>query len=167
MKLVDITDQKFGRLTVIGRAETKNKHTMWRCVCDCGNEIIAEAYNLKCGHTGSCGCVQIERTAEANRTHGMRKTRLYRIWTDMKNRCYQQSYHGFKHYGGRGITVCKEWKNSFEAFRDWALSNGYADNLTIDRIDVNGNYRPDNCKWATMADQNKNKRAENGYKVKE
>ena len=167
MKLVDITGQKFGRLTVIRRSETVNKHTMWLCVCDCGNEIIADAYNIKTGHTSSCGCIQRERTAEANCTHGMRKTRLYRIWGCMKNRCYQKSYHGFKHYGGRGITVCDEWRNSFEAFYEWAMANGYAEHLTIDRIDVNGNYCPDNCKWATMADQNKNKRAVNGYKVKE
>lgn len=165
MKLVDLTGQRFGRLVVIRRMPSVNKRTKWLCVCDCGNEIIAESYNLKTGHTTSCGCFQREATAEANQTHGMRKTRLYRIWVCMKNRCYAKSYHAFKHYGGRGIKVCAEWRNSFETFRDWALSNGYADNLTIDRVDTNGDYCPANCRWATMAEQNQNKRVPNGAKI--
>ena len=165
--LVDITGQRFGRLTVVRREETKNKHTMWLCVCDCGNEIVADGYNIKYAHTTSCGCVQKERTSKANRTHGNRNTRLYRIWNCMKNRCYRKSYHAFDHYGGRGIKVCDEWKDDFQAFYKWAMSNGYEDNLSIDRVDNDKGYSPDNCRWATMADQNKNKRAKNGYKVKE
>ena len=167
MKLIDLTGQKFGRLTVIRRGETVNKRTKWVCSCECGTEVTVEPYNLRTGHTGSCGCLQRDRTSKANMTHGMRKTRLYRIWYCMKNRCYQQSYHAFHHYGGRGIKVCDGWLHDFQAFYDWAMANGYRDDLTIDRIDSNGNYEPSNCRWTTMAEQNKNKRAKNGYRIKE
>lgn len=167
MKLIDLTDQKYGRLTVIRRGETVNKRTMWVCSCECGRETVVEAHNLKTGHTSSCGCVQREKTSKANMTHGMRKTRLYRIWVCMRNRCYQRSYHAFEHYGGRGIEVCDEWLSDFKTFYDWAMTHGYREDLSIDRIDSNGNYCPENCRWATMAEQNKNKRAKNGYRVKE
>ena len=165
MVLIDLAGKQFGRLKVIERAETVNKRTKWLCECDCGNEIIAEAYNLKSGHTQSCGCLQSEAASCANKTHGMTRTRLYRIWNCMHNRCYRKSYHAFKHYGGRGIVVCDEWLHDFQAFYDWAIANGYKDDLSIDRIDPNKNYSPDNCRWATMAEQNKNKRAENGFKI--
>ena len=158
MKLIDLTGQVFGRLTVLQRAKTVNKRTMWTCKCECGNEITAEAYNLKTGHTQSCGCFQKEATSAASKTHGKKHTRLYRIWNCMKNRCYQKSYHAYNHYGGRGITVCDEWLNNFQAFYDWAMEHGYNDELSIDRIDVNKGYNPHNCRWATMAEQNKNKR---------
>lgn len=167
MKLIDLTGRKFGRLTVLCRVPSVNKRTKWKCVCECGNEIEVESYNLKTGHTNSCGCWQKEATSTANRTHGQRKTRLYRIWVCMRNRCYQKNYHAFQHYGGRGITVCDEWNNSFETFRDWAMSHGYTDNLTIDRKDNDKGYSPENCKWSTMAEQNQNKRAPNGRKIKE
>lgn len=166
-KLIDLTGQRFGMLTVIERAETINKRTRWLCKCDCGNEVIAEAYNLKSGHTQSCGCLQREATSQANKTHGMSNTRLYRIWCDMHNRCYQKSYHAYQHYGGRGIVISDPWLRDFQPFYDWAMANGYRDDLSIDRIDPNGNYSPDNCRWVTMAEQNKNKRAENGFKIKE
>ena len=97
----------------------------------------------------------------------MTRTRLYRIWNCMHNRCYRKSYHAFNHYGGRGIEVCDEWLHDFQAFYDWAIANGYGDDLSIDRIDPNKNYSPDNCRWVTMAEQNKNKRAKNGFKIKE
>lgn len=167
MKFIDLTGRRFGRLIVIERSKTVNKHTMWRCQCDCGREKIAESHNLICGHTQSCGCLQREATSRANTKHGMRNTRLYTIWNCMKNRCYQRSYHAYNHYGGRGITVCDEWLKSFNDFYSWAMSNGYQDNLSIDRIDVNKGYSPENCRWVSMREQNKNKRAENGYKIKE
>nr|DAH22871.1 MAG TPA: hypothetical protein [Caudoviricetes sp.] len=165
--LADLTGRIFGRLVVVERSGTVNKHTMWLCRCDCGSEIIADAYNLRAGHTESCGCLQRERTGNANRTHGMTDSRLYTIWQSMKNRCYRKSYHAFHHYGGRGIRICEEWLCSFESFYDWAISHGYNDTLSIDRIDVNGNYCPANCRWATMKEQNMNKRAKNGYKIQE
>lgn len=166
MKLIDLTGRRFGRLTVLRRVPPKNKRTLWLCVCDCGGTTITDSYNLRAGHTMSCGCVQRERTSKANKTHGeSHRTRLYTIWNSMKNRCYQKSYHAYKHYGGRGIHVCSEWLNSYTAFRDWSLTHGYADDLTIDRIDIDGDYCPENCRWATMAEQNQNKRAPNGYKI--
>lgn len=167
MKLIDLTGRRFGRLTVLQRAETIKKRTMWLCRCDCGNEVAVEANNLKIGHTQSCGCLQKEATSKANTTHGMRASRLYRIWKCMHNRCYRKCYHGYKHYGGRGITICDEWVHDFRAFRDWALANGYNDYLSIDRIDNDKGYSPDNCRWVTMELQNKNKRAKNGYKIEE
>ena len=167
MKLIDLTGQQFGRLVVIQRAKAINKRTKWLCRCECGNEVVVESYNLKTGHTQSCGCLQREATSSANKTHHCTHTRLYRIWNNMKNRCYRKSYHAFHHYGGRGIKVCDEWRDDFQAFYDWAMANGYRDDLSIDRIDSNGNYEPSNCRWATMAEQNKNKRAENGCKIKE
>ena len=167
MKLDNLTGRNFGRLTVLQRAESVNKRTLWVCKCECGKEIIAESYNLKTGHTQSCGCLQREATSKANTTHGQRTTRLYRIWNCMKTRCYRKSYHAYKHYGGRGIRVCDEWLNNFNNFYDWAMANGYDDSLAIDRIDCNKGYNPQNCRWVTMAEQNKNKRAKNGCKIKE
>ena len=166
MKLIDLTGMRFNRLTVIKRAYSINKRTLWVCRCDCGKEITVESYNLRNGHTLSCGCYQKEATSKSNKTHGLTKTRVYKIWVCMKNRCYQKSYHAFRHYGGRGIIVCDEWRDNFQAFYVWAMANGYADNLSIDRIDVNGNYEPSNCRWLTMSEQNKNKRVKNGYKIK-
>lgn len=165
--LIDLKGKRFGRLIVVERIPISNKRTMWICKCDCGNEVSVDAYNLKSGHTQSCGCIHKEVTSRINKTHGLGNTRLYRIWNHMKTRCYRKSYHAFQHYGGRGIRVCDEWLHNFQSFYDWAMSNGYEENLSIDRIDTNGNYSPDNCRWATMADQNKNKRAKNGYKIKE
>ena len=167
MKFVDLTGQAFGRLVVLQRAKTINKRTKWLCKCECGNEVLVESNNLKTGHTQSCGCFQREATSSANKTHGKRHTRLYSIWNCMKNRCYRKCFHAFHHYGGRGIKVCDEWLHNFQSFYDWAMANGYKDDLSIDRINPNGNYEPTNCRWVTMAEQNKNKRAENGYKIKE
>ena len=144
---------KFGKLTVIGFSNT-NKHgqAMWKCRCECGNETIVKGSHLTTGHTISCG------KHAKHCKHGMTKKRPYRIWQDMKSRCENPKVACFKHYGGRGITVCEEWRNSFEAFYEWATSHGYSDELTLDRIDVNGNYCPDNCRWATWHEQRINQR---------
>jgi hypothetical protein len=160
-KFIDLTGQKFGRLTVTERAGSKNKRALWRCVCECGNEVAVDSNSLRTGNTRSCGCLHIERVkaiGEANKIHGMFGTRLYMIWADMKRRCSSQNREAYDNYGGRGITVCDEWANSFEAFRDWALANGYRDDLTLDRKDANGDYRPDNCRWSTWKEQENNRR---------
>lgn len=153
-KLIDITGQKFGRLTVIQRHGKKG----WECVCDCGNKTISNSYQLRNGITISCGCYHREICGDQHRKHGYTKSRLYRIFYKMHERCYRPQNDNYKWYGGTGVIICDEWKNNFVAFKDWSLQNGYAENLTIDRIDPWGNYEPDNCRWITIQEQQKNKR---------
>lgn len=157
--LKDITGEKFQRLTAIKYVgKDKNGKSLWLCLCDCGNEVIATLNNLQRGNTKSCGCLNSEKTIERSTKHGKRGTRLYNIWSLMKNRCSCEKNPCYHNYGGRGISVCNEWQNDFEAFYDWAISNGYADDLTIDRIDNDGNYEPANCRWITNKQQSCNRR---------
>lgn len=158
-KPLDLVGDRYGRLVVLEKLpERRRKHVVWRCICDCGAFDEVTTSELRFGRHRSCGCYQKERASEANRTHGESQTRLYRIWCAMIKRCENEHTVGFENYGGRGISVCHEWRNSYTSFRDWALSHDYRDDLTLDRIDVNSGYDPDNCRWATHGEQMNNTR---------
>lgn len=150
----DMTGQKFGKITVVEYSHYEKERSYWKCVCECGNEKTISGQDLRRGHAKSCGCYNYEH----NKTHGLSGTRLYNAWTHMIHRCYDISDINYKNYGGRGIFVCEEWRSSYETFYIWAVSNGYEEHLTLERMDVNANYSPSNCKWITMDEQRLNKR---------
>lgn len=157
-QFIDLTGQVFGRLTVLERVKsTSTNYAIWMCKCSCGKTKIVRSCHLRSGTTTSCGCYQKEIASKVNSTHNSSKTRIYNEWSHMKKRCYWKNYKGRKYYADKGIEVCDEWKNSFETFKNWALNNGYSDDLTLDRIDINKNYEPGNCRWTNKFVQSNNR----------
>lgn len=155
----DLTGQRFGRLIVLGR-DGKNEHRAikWKCQCDCGNQISTLSQSLLSGHTKSCGCLHKDIMTK----HGGKDSRLYHVWQSMKRRCNSPNSTSYMWYGAKGVKVCEEWE-SFEPFRKWAIASGYDENAergicTLDRIDSSGNYEPSNCRWVSIAEQNRNMR---------
>jgi hypothetical protein len=157
----DLTNQKFGKLVCekdVGR--TKNGNVLWKCKCECGNYTVVNSSSLKTGNTKSCGCIlnkRLENFGELQKKHGMSDTKIYKVWSSMKQRCLNENDKAYKNYGGRGITVCNEW-HEFEPFYEWAVNNGYKEGLTLERVDNDGDYCPKNCTWITKSKQSSNTR---------
>lgn len=171
-RVENLIGHKYGRLTVISFAGyNKHQRTLWQCRCECGAITVVQGSCMRSGHTKSCGCLEKETKKKNNLKHGLRRHPLYGRWLNVKDRCLNPHNSHYKDYGGRGIEICQEWKDDFKSFYDWAVSNGYEKGLSIERIDVNKGYNPENCTWITLAEQAKNKRNslwidDNGVKKK-
>lgn len=165
----DLTGKRFGRLTVIEHLGRKNHASFWRCKCDCGNEVNCYYGNLVRGTSTSCGCMRSTYAKISRNCHGESTGVLYKRWSGMRTRCYNPNAKEYENYGGRGIKVCEEWAQ-YWPFREWAYNNGYSDDLTLDRIDVNKDYSPENCRWIPIDEQASNKRTSmiieyNGFRM--
>ena len=166
MKTIDISNQKFGRLTAIEKSTNISGKTVWKCICDCGKIAYVTTSNLTCNRIRSCGCIKQEILMKRNITHNQRHTKLYNVWKGIKQRCYNPKSQSYHNYGARGIKMCNEWLNDFQSFYEWSYANGYSTEnqndekhkLTLDRIDVNGNYEPSNCRWVDRKTQASNMR---------
>ena len=163
-KYIDIVGNKYGRLQVVSFAYMVKHVAHFNCICDCGKETIKAGWSMRNGTTKSCGCYAKERARDANMSHGYTYTRLYEKYGHMKSRCYNENDSQYKNYGGKGVVLCDEWKDSFENFKDWALSSGYKEGLSIDRIDSDKNYEPSNCQWLTLG-ENSRKMSEHKRKM--
>lgn len=157
---IDLTGMRFGKLLVIAEAKERasQREVQWICLCDCGKETIVRSSRLRKGLTQSCGCGVLEANIKHGKSSNKNPVRLYRIWKNMKRRCNNPNRSNYNRYGGRGIKVCQEWQEDFQAFYDWAMANGYQEDLEIDRIDNDGNYEPSNCRWVTHKENCNNRR---------
>lgn len=157
MRALDLKGKRFGRLLVVEKCGHIGKYIGWKCKCDCGNETVVSVNNLQNGSTKSCGCLARELSSERFKKHGKSNYSLYKVWKNIKNRCYNPRTEKYKYYGEKGISMCKEWVGDFTSFYGWSIKNGWKKGLTIDRINVDGNYEPENCRWVTWKTQQRNK----------